>query len=217
VNFLETCQEQGKNGVCPICSSGPVKEGDLLEVIVKKESDVGEEESTPKVVIRKNDFVSSTKIDALIRNLRESSDPFPTPILIRNGYVGRIRDQDPHFRAVVFSQFTSFLDIIQAALTRESLPYARFDGTMDLKKRQAAIKTFKDPNGPDGRPRPMVLLISLKAGGVGLNLTNANHAFMVGGSLPPPPSVGKLVFTDRTVGFPRWIAGGTPLLKIKVG
>jgi len=60
--------------------------------------------------------------------------------------------------------------------------YARFDGTMDLKKRQAAINIFKDPNGPDGRPRPMVLLISLKAGGVGLNLTNANHAFMVSGS-----------------------------------
>jgi len=55
---------------------------------------------------------------------------------------------------------------------------------MDLKKRQAAIKTFKDPNGPDGRPRPMVLLISLKAGGVGLNLTNANHAFMVSASSP---------------------------------
>ena len=79
VNFLETCQEQGRDGVCPICSSGPVKEGDLLEVILKKESGAREGESKPKVVIRKNDFVSSTKIDALIRNLRESSDPFPTP------------------------------------------------------------------------------------------------------------------------------------------
>ena len=76
VNFLETCQEQERDGVCPICSSGPVKEGDLLEVILKKESDVTEE-SPPKVVIRKNDFVSSTKVDALIRNLRESSNPFP--------------------------------------------------------------------------------------------------------------------------------------------
>ena len=76
MNFLETCQEQERDGVCPICSSGPVKEGDLLEVILKKESDVTEE-SPPKVVIRKNDFVSSTKVDALIRNLRESSNPFP--------------------------------------------------------------------------------------------------------------------------------------------
>jgi len=161
VNFLETCQEQGKDGMCPICSSGPVKEGDLLEVVMERGSDMGGGESKPKVVIRKNDFISSTKIDALIRNLR------------------RIRDQDPNFRAVVFSQFTTFLDIIQVALTRESLVYARFDGTMDLKKRQAAINTFKDPKGPDGRPRPMVLLISLKAGGVGLNLTNANYAFMM--------------------------------------
>lgn len=87
---------------------------------------------------------------------------------------------------MVFSQFTTFLDVIQTALTRESLSYARFDGKMDLKKRQAAIKTFKDPNGPDGRPRPMVLLISLKAGGVGLNLTNANHAFMVSNLVSPP-------------------------------
>lgn len=76
VNFLETCQEQGKNGVCPVCSSGPVKEGDLLEVVLK-ESDAGEEGGTSKVVIRKNDFVSSTKIDALLRNLREPSDTLP--------------------------------------------------------------------------------------------------------------------------------------------
>jgi hypothetical protein len=106
------------------------------------------------------------------------------------------------------------MDIIQAALTRESLAYARFDGTMDLKKRQAAIKAFKDPNGPDGRPRPMVLLISLKAGGVGLNLTNANYAFMVNGSPPPVHSAGE--FTDRVLGFPRWIVGGTRRWKVKV-
>ena len=79
MNFLETCQEQGKDGVCPICSSGPVKEGDLLEVIMKEEKGVGEQELIPKVVIRKNDFVSSTKIDALIRNLRKPSNPFQRP------------------------------------------------------------------------------------------------------------------------------------------
>ena len=76
MNFLQTCEEQGKDGVCPICSSGPVKEGDLLEFIVNQDSEVGEEEDTPKVVIRKNDFVSSTKIGALVRNLRKSSDLF---------------------------------------------------------------------------------------------------------------------------------------------
>lgn len=73
VNFLESCEEQGKDGVCPICSSGPVKEGDLLEVVVR-ENNTGEAENKPKVVVRKNDFVSSTKIDALLRNLSESFD-----------------------------------------------------------------------------------------------------------------------------------------------
>ena len=100
---------------------------------------------------------------------------------------------------MVFSQFTTFLNVIQTALTRESLSYARFDGTMDLKKRQAAIKTFKDPDGPDGRPRPMVLLISLKAGGVGLNLTNANYAFMVSGSCTFRGRVGIHVWSDDDV------------------
>jgi hypothetical protein len=49
-----------------------VKEGDLLEVM-KKESDTREEGSKPEVIIRRNDFVSSTKIEALLRNLREFS------------------------------------------------------------------------------------------------------------------------------------------------
>jgi len=62
----------------------------------------------------------------------------------------------------------------------------------------------------------MVLLISLKAGGVGLNLTNANHAFMVSDSLSTVPSAGKLVLINRTVTFYRWIAGGTLRLKVKV-
>lgn len=80
-------------------------------------------------------------------------------------HVGRIRDQDPCFRAVVFSQFTTFLDLIQAVLEREGLPWFRFDGTMDLKKRNEAIAGFK-ATSDDAK----VLIISLKAGGVGLNV-----------------------------------------------
>ena len=75
MNFLEACEEQGKDGVCPICSSGPVTEGDLLEVVVKG-SDAGDDADEPRVAVRKNDFVSSTKIDALLRNLREFFGPF---------------------------------------------------------------------------------------------------------------------------------------------
>lgn len=79
--------------------------------------------------------------------------------------IGRLRDQDPLFRAVVFSQFTSFLDLIQVALQRDGFDQYRFDGTMDVKKRSTMISEFKEPS-----QSPKVMIISLKAGGVGLNV-----------------------------------------------
>lgn len=79
--------------------------------------------------------------------------------------IGAIRSTDPAFRAVVFSQFTTFLDLIQLVLDRERLIWYRFDGTMDVKKRSEAISGFKESSD-----RPKVLIVSLKAGGVGLNV-----------------------------------------------
>ena len=79
---------------------------------------------------------------------------------------GRLQDQDPYFRAVVFSQFTSFLSLISVALDREHLSWYRFDGSMDIKKRNAAISEFKQ-----NERKPKVLIVSLKAGGVGLNVS----------------------------------------------
>ena len=68
---------------------------------------------------------------------------------------------------MVFSQFTSFLDLIQVALEREHFNLCRFDGTMDVKKKAAAINDFKSSSR-----KPKVLIVSLKAGGVGLNVRN---------------------------------------------
>lgn len=160
--FLESCLIRGEDGRCPTCNRGPVKENELLEVFRPRKheptssSPLGSQSALPEVILRRNDFRSSTKLDALIQNLR------------------RLQDQDPCFRAVVFSQFTSFLDLIQVALEREDLAWFRFDGSMDVKKRTHAVAEFKEPSR-----RPKVLIISLKAGGVGLNLTTANHVFMM--------------------------------------
>jgi DNA repair protein RAD5 len=77
----------------------------------------------------------------------------------------RLKQEDPAFRAVIFSQFTSFLDLIQTVLQREKYEFYRFDGTMDVKKKSSAISAFKAPSN-----KSKVLIISLKAGGVGLNV-----------------------------------------------
>ncbi|KZT73229.1 hypothetical protein DAEQUDRAFT_721807 [Daedalea quercina L-15889] len=158
VAFIETCREKGEDGRCPTCSRGPVKESELIEVVrMKTEADTTEPQaSRTAVTLRRNDFRSSTKLEALLQNLKQ------------------LRTEDPSFRAVVFSQFTSFLDLIQIVLEREELAWYRFDGSMDVKKRNESIAGFKaDSRGPK------VLIVSLKAGGVGLNLTNANYVFMM--------------------------------------
>lgn len=156
---LANCEERKEEQRCPICSHGPIKASQLLEVVRKsKNSDAlpNSQSSQPEVTLRRNGFHSSTKLEALVKNLR------------------RLRDQDPCFRAVVFSQFTSFLDLIEAVLQRERFDQYRFDGSMDIKKKNAAVSEFRSPSR-----KPKVLIVSLKAGGVGLNLTAANHVFMM--------------------------------------
>lgn len=71
-------------------------------------------------------------------------------------------------RALVFSQFTSFLDLVQHALDEEEINFLRLDGSTPAKKRPQLVKNFQE--GQD-----TVFLISLKAGGFGLNLTAANY------------------------------------------
>jgi hypothetical protein len=76
-------------------------------------------------------------------------------------------------KTVVFSQFTSFLDLIQQALTHEGLGFTRLDGSLMQAARERVLKEFSES------PETNILLISLKAGGVGLNLTCANQVIMM--------------------------------------
>jgi superfamily II DNA or RNA helicase len=75
-------------------------------------------------------------------------------------------------KALVFSQWTSLLDLIEPHLRRASIGFVRLDGsTVD---RAGVVAQFQD-----GVSGPPVLLISLKAGGTGLNLTAADHVFLM--------------------------------------
>lgn len=69
---------------------------------------------------------------------------------------------------LVFSQFTSYLALIRQALDNAGISYLYIDGTIDIKTRQKLVEEFQ--NGECS-----VFLISLKAGGLGLNLTRANY------------------------------------------
>jgi superfamily II DNA or RNA helicase len=73
-------------------------------------------------------------------------------------------------RALVFSQFTGFLGKIRERLDAEGMPYCYLDGR--TRDRAAVVQGFKDGAAP-------VFLISLKAGGTGLNLTEADYCFLL--------------------------------------
>jgi superfamily II DNA or RNA helicase len=74
-------------------------------------------------------------------------------------------------KALVFSQWTSLLDLVEPHLNAADIAFTRLDGT--TRDRAAVVQEFQRAGGPP------VMLVSLKAGGTGLNLTAADHVFLL--------------------------------------
>jgi SNF2 family DNA or RNA helicase len=74
-------------------------------------------------------------------------------------------------KALVFSQWTSLLDLVEPALAKAGIEFVRLDGT--TRNRGQVVERFQSKDGPPA------MLISLKAGGTGLNLTEADHVFLL--------------------------------------
>jgi SNF2 family DNA or RNA helicase len=105
----------------------------------------------PGLIDRKRTADASAKLDMLFPYLEEAIDE------------GQ--------KTLVFSQFTSFLAILRAKLDKAGIPYEYLDGK--TRNRQEKVERFQ--NEPDCK----LFLISLKAGGVGLNLTAAEYVFLL--------------------------------------
>ncbi|KAG4113520.1 hypothetical protein ERO13_D13G228100v2 [Gossypium hirsutum] len=122
------------------------------KTVTKQELITAPTESRFQVDVEKN-WVESTKVVVLLQeleNLRSSGS-----------------------KSILFSQWTAFLDLLQIPLSRNNIPFLRLDGTLNQQQREKVIKQFSE----DGKI--MVLLMSLKAGGVGINLTAASNAFVL--------------------------------------
>ena len=94
---------------------------------------------------------TSSKIEALLESLEQ---------VVAEGH-----------KALVFSQWTSLLDLVEPHLQRAGVGFVRLDGR--TRDRAAVVNEFQAEDGPP------VLLTSLKAGGTGLNLTAADHVFLL--------------------------------------
>jgi superfamily II DNA or RNA helicase len=76
-------------------------------------------------------------------------------------------------KVLVFSQFLGMLGLIRKKLEEQQIPYEYFDGSTSAQDRKEAIENFQN------KDHVRVFLISLKAGGVGLNLTAADYVYIV--------------------------------------
>jgi superfamily II DNA or RNA helicase len=74
-------------------------------------------------------------------------------------------------KALVFSQWTGLLDLVEPEMHDAGLNFVRLDGS--TRDRRAVVEAFQSKDGPP------VMLVSLKAGGSGLNLTAADHIFLL--------------------------------------
>ncbi|KAL1884555.1 hypothetical protein Plec18167_002145 [Paecilomyces lecythidis] len=104
-----------------------------------------------------------TKTKALISHLLDTVE--------ENKALG---ENEHPIKSVIFSAWTSHLDLIEIALNDNGITgYTRLDGTMSLAARNKALDTFRDDD------RITVLLATIGAGGVGLNLTSASKVYIM--------------------------------------
>nr|GMC88025.1 helicase-like transcription factor CHR28 isoform X2 [Ipomoea batatas] len=79
----------------------------------------------------------------------------------------------PGEKALVFSQWTGMLDLLEDCLKKSSIQYRRLDGTMSVAARDKAVKDFKTI------PEVSVMIMSLKAASLGLNMVAACHVILL--------------------------------------
>ncbi|KAK9476204.1 SNF2 family N-terminal domain-containing protein [Lipomyces japonicus] len=150
IEHIDFQEQRNQTPRCHSCRK-EISKNDIFEVIAH----VTDGNDTKEYSLRRYKPQSSAKISHLMTKLQA------------------IRQEEPNTKSVVFSQFTGFLNKIEESLSRHKYRYLRFDGQMTKKQREHVLQEFQT------QPKYTVLLISLKSGGVGLNLVSASKVFMM--------------------------------------
>jgi SNF2 family DNA or RNA helicase len=140
----------------------------------------------------KNDITSKIEADGLgkskmkilegllkLRQICDSPEILNTPedygtdsVKIKE-LIRHIKEKTANHKILIFSQFVKMLGLIKDQLEKEGITYEYLDGSCNQKRRQESVENFQ------GNKDCRVFLISLKAGGTGLNLTEADYVYIV--------------------------------------
>ncbi|KAK4869380.1 hypothetical protein LT330_006380 [Penicillium expansum] len=151
-DYIQSFQDDSKHVDCPRCHialSIDLEQPTLAEYeeSVKKNSIINR--------ISMESWTSSTKIEMLLYELFKERSKSHTP------------------KSIIFSQFTSMLQLVEWRLRHAGFNTVMLDGSMTPAQRQKSIEHFMT------KPEVEVFLVSLKAGGVALNLTEASRVFII--------------------------------------
>ncbi|KAF2488605.1 hypothetical protein BU16DRAFT_545266 [Lophium mytilinum] len=151
-SYVQSCEGEGGVADCPRCHIPLTIDFDQPDIeqdeeAVKKTSIINR--------IKMENWTSSTKIEMLVYDLY------------------KLRSKKQTLKSIVFSQFTSMLQLIEWRLRRAGFNTVMLDGSMTPAQRQKSIEYFMN------NAEVEVFLVSLKAGGVALNLTEASRVFIV--------------------------------------
>ncbi|EPZ34419.1 Helicase domain-containing protein [Rozella allomycis CSF55] len=141
--FCESCIQNEGSNKCPICKI-EFKSEALLPVKTK--------EYFPKDYLKRVSLLSpSSKTRAIVSDLKKVTGE----------------------KTIIFSQWTSYLSLLEYQLLEAKIKFIRFDGSLSREDREIAIDKFNRDSSIK------VFLISLRAGGVGLNLTSASRVYIM--------------------------------------
>jgi DNA repair protein RAD16 len=150
--YMQTTESAGGETDCPRCHIPLAIDLDQPEM---EQDEEGVKKSSIVNRIKMEDWTSSTKIEMLIYELY------------------KLRSKKQTLKSIVFSQFTSMLQLVEWRLRRAGFNTVMLDGSMTPVQRQRSIEYFMNNTDVE------VFLVSLKAGGVALNLTEASRVFIV--------------------------------------
>eukprot|EP00123_Amoebidium_parasiticum_P016332 comp23393_c0_seq1/m.38771 comp23393_c0_seq1/g.38771 ORF comp23393_c0_seq1/g.38771 comp23393_c0_seq1/m.38771 type:complete len:846 (-) comp23393_c0_seq1:948-3485(-) len=155
--YISSALDGSEHPQCPVCFVPLTIDLNQPTLVRSKKQQEARQRSHQSILNRMDigGWKSSTKIEALLEELT------------------KLRERDCTIKSIVFSQFVSFLDIIEWRLLRCGFRCVKLDGRMLPAQRDAVINAFMT------NPAITVFLVSLKAGGVALNLTEASRVFLM--------------------------------------
>jgi DNA repair protein RAD16 len=165
------CTGKLKTKSCPVCRA-PIKK--IIRAQPSAPATPGSKPASLKLGAKNllqhvdlSQFASSTKVDALVRGIEA--------MLLENVSLAKAKGknkQEPN-KAIVFSQYVNMLDIVEYSLNKAGIKVVKLVGSMPMAQRRAMLQAFRTEAGVS------VILMSLKAGGEGLNLQAASHVYIL--------------------------------------